>query len=148
MAKVDLFCGSLVTCRICSNLLSKQCLLRRLGFPILPLIICRPGWHHRDLWPCCCPHYEDGNGSRARKVRDCTVTCTTAGRFVRTSGQNDHIQALRPTRTMSSGVFLFSHLVFDGHVDIKCMLGFLDNIWLRGGGTARHHITKLHFLDL
>lgn len=78
------------------------------------------------------------------------MTCTTAGRFARTSGQSG-ITFKRSDQlgTMSSGVFLFSHLVFDGHVDIMCMLGFLHNVWLRGGETARHHITKApRFLEL
>lgn len=41
-----------------------------------------------------------------------------------------------------TAIFVFLTLIFDGHLDIKCMLGFLDKIWLRGGGMAKHYMTK------
>lgn len=43
---------------------------------------------------------------------------------------------------MSRGVFWFWTLIFDGHLGLKRMLRFLDTMWFRGGGMAKHDITK------
>lgn len=45
-------------------------------------------------------------------------------------------------KMMSSAILVFLTPIFDGHLDIKCMPGFLDKIWLRGGGMTKHYFSK------
>ena len=41
----------------------------------------------------------------------------------------------------SSAIFVFLTLIFNGYLDIKRMLGFLDNTWLSGREMAKYYIT-------
>lgn len=107
---------------------------QKTGFPILPLVICRPGQHRGNLWPCSC---------QAQELRPHCDLCV-AGRLEWVWGHSGiPFKLWDQLTTMSRGTSSFAILFFYGY--LKCMLGFSDTICFRVKGWPNMTLQRLYW---